>query len=178
MSYYTTVLDSLQREVGIRIGGPQSIANSTEIVYEERVDSLLVYKVISNDTTEQTIKVYKEDELTLEKFLAEEITTNEFGEKKQKLFESDGSLKSEMLFYLVEEENYELEEQSDYYYIDGVLDYIDKTDSQGNKSKVSYSFQFDGHDPPNWVKKIELPLLDYTTRVITYYSDNQELTNE
>ena len=178
MSYYTTVLDSLQREVGIRIGGPESIANSTEIVYEERVDSLMVYKVISNDTTEQKIKVYKEDELTLEKFITEEITSNEFGEKKQKFFGSDGTLKSEMLFYLVEEENYELEEQSDYYYIDGVLDYIEKTDSQGNKSKISYSFQFDGHDPPNWVKKIELPLLDYTTRVITYYSDNQELTNE
>lgn len=178
MSYYTTILDSLQREVGVRIGGPQSNASFTEILYEQKSDSLMVYKVISNDTTEQKLKVYKEDDLSLTRYLAEEITTNEFGEKKQILFEPDGSIKSELLFYRLEEDDYLLEERSDYFYIDGVVDYIEKTDSEGNKSKISYSFQFDGNDPPNWVKKIELPLLDYTTRVITYYSDNPEKTNE
>ncbi len=39
------------------------------------------------------------------------------------------------------------------------------------ESKQEYIYQFDAHDPPNWIKEIITPQNQYTTRRITYYEE-------
>ncbi len=40
-----------------------------------------------------------------------------------------------------------------------------------SESKQEFIYQFDAHDPPNWIKEIITPGNEYTTRRITYFED-------
>ncbi|QBA64328.1 hypothetical protein [Muriicola soli] len=52
---------------------------------------------------------------------------------------------------------------------------IQKTNN--SEKKQEYIYQFDGHEPSNWIKMIITPDNQYTTRRITYYKDDPPETD-
>jgi hypothetical protein len=103
-----------------------------------------------------------------EPYKATESFTDTLGRKlREYKFDYD---KGKLGFVKTEEINYEYGEQ-------GFLKAkILKSDKQ--ESRQEFIYQFDGHNPPNWIKMIVTPDNRYTTRRITYYEEDASKTAE
>ncbi len=86
---------------------------------------------------------------------------------------ADNLVTSESFQYDVDEKQFVSQKKLFYHYISGVLDKV-VTKTVNTESVESYIFQFDSNQEKNWVKKIVTPGNAYTTRVIKYYSEEDD----
>ena len=92
----------------------------------------------------------------------------------EEVFNEKGrTISSEDFLYDVEAKEFVSRLKKYYHYREGILDRV-VTKTLTTESVENYIFQFDAHNPSNWVKQIVAPHNTYTTRVITYYPEAEE----
>ena len=152
--------------VGI-ISSHLDAVDETSITYEEYKNERTESHFL-NGVLEKTIRISENEQ-------AKTILTKEFVDGNpdratEQKYDATGRLVSEEFFdYDEKNQQFKSKEKHVYGYdAEGVLK--EETIMRGAaRSKKEYIFQFDSHEPKNWVKKIVLPDNDYTTRIIEYY---------
>ena len=91
----------------------------------------------------------------------------------EEVFNGKGKIiSSEDFLYDFDAKEFVSQKKKYHHYKDGVLDRV-VTKTLTTESVEHYIFQFDAHSPSNWVKQIVTPQNTYTTRVITYYPEEE-----
>ena len=135
----------------------------------------LTTSTFTNGILEKTVRT---SERKGPKGIQEVILTKEYidGEPNiatEEVFNAENNLvTSEFFQYDVDEKEFVSQEKLFYHYSNGVLDKV-VTKKVNTESVENYIFQFDNNEEKNWVKKIITPDNTYTTRVITYYPDEE-----
>ncbi|WP_437395624.1 hypothetical protein [Flagellimonas lutimaris] len=117
---------------------------------------------------------------TQEVILTKEYIDGEPNTANEEVFNSAGKLvTSEDFLYDVAEKEFVSQKKRFYHYTDGVLSKVVKK-TVNTESSDKFIFQFDSHEPSNWVKQIITPDNTYITRTIEYYEEEtpkEETTN-
>jgi YD repeat-containing protein len=112
--------------------------------------------------------------------LTKEYIDGEPNTALEEVFNSMGNLvTSEDFLYDMVEKEFVSQKKRFYHYTDGFLSKVVKK-TINTESADKYIFQFDSHDPSNWVKQIVAPSNTYITRTIKYYEEEapkEETTN-
>jgi hypothetical protein len=109
-----------------------------------------------------------------------EILTREYFNEEPYLatevkYSAEGMLlSSEQLLYDDTVDKYITEEKHEYIYGDNNLLKGEKITSLRTSTEKSFVFQYDNNTPSNWIRKIILPDNSYTSRVIEYFSAENE----
>nr|WP_297787860.1 hypothetical protein [uncultured Allomuricauda sp.] len=108
-----------------------------------------------------------------EVILTKEYIDGEPNTALEEVFNSDGKLvTSEDFLYELAEKEFVSQKKRFYYYSEGVLSKVVKK-TVNTESTDKYIFQFDSHEPSNWVKQIVTPGNTYITRTIKYYEEEK-----
>ncbi|WP_036384496.1 hypothetical protein [Muricauda sp. MAR_2010_75] len=138
----------------------------------------LTTSIFTNGILEKTIRTSerKSSKGTQKVVLTKEYIDGEPNRALEEVFNSSNDLvTSEFFQYDMDEKEFVAQKKLFYYYTNGVLDKV-VTKTVNTESVESYIFQFDSHGEKNWVKKIITPGNTYTTRVIKYYSEEDDAT--
>lgn len=158
--------DESGRLVGI-VSSHLDAVDETDITYEvyqnERTESHFL-----NGVLEKTIRISENEQGKT--ILTKEFVDGNPDRATEQQYDAAGRLVSEE-FFNYDETNKQFKSNEKHLFMydaEGVLK--EETIIRGAaRSKKQYIFQFDNHEPKNWVKKIVLPDNDYTTRKIEYY---------
>ena len=105
--------------------------------------------------------------------LTKEYIDGEPNKATEQVFDKDGRLISEEVFLFdLAQKEFVSNKKMTHHYTNGVLDKI-ITKTANTESVEEYIFQFDNNKEKNWVKQIITPGNTYTTRVITYYPEEE-----
>ncbi|MEC7265489.1 MAG: hypothetical protein VXW38_17235 [Bacteroidota bacterium] len=105
--------------------------------------------------------------------LTKEYLDGEPNTAVEEVYSPEGKLMTQEEFlYDVGEKEFVSQKKLFYNYKEGVLQKV-VTKTLNTEAVDEYIFQFDGHAPKNWTKKIITPDNTYTTRVIKYYPEEE-----
>ncbi|MFT0715166.1 hypothetical protein [Flagellimonas lutimaris] len=109
---------------------------------------------------------------TQEVILTKEYIDGEPNTATEEVFNSQGNLvtSEDFLYDMVEREFVSQKKRFYNYTAEGILSKVIKK-TINTESADKYIFQFDSHEPSNWVKQIVAPGNTYITRTIKYYEE-------
>jgi len=133
----------------------------------------LTVSTFTNGILEKSVRTSerKNSKGNFEVVLTKEYLDGEPNRATEEVFNEEGQLvTSEDFLYDMAEKEFVSQQKRYYRYEDGILKKV-TTKTLNTESADAYIFQFDTHEPRNWVKQIVTPDNTYTTRVIKYYEE-------
>ncbi|MDC6363537.1 MULTISPECIES: hypothetical protein [Flavobacteriaceae] len=137
----------------------------------------LTISTFTNGILEKSVRTSerKNAKGTQKVILTKEYIDGEPNRATEEVFNANEKLvTSEYFLYDIGEKEFVSQKKFFYYYSDGVLSKV-VTKTLTTEAVEEYIFQFDNHEPKNWVKQIVTPNNTYTTRVIAYYPEKEEV---